>query len=131
MVMDPLTGQGANNASHAAVVAGEAIAAGGPYDDAFCTDVERRMSSYALPVSDACNARLRPPPAHVQQLFAAATRRQSVADAYAHGFNHPDQDRRIVSDESRTDLLLQLLDRETPETAQDAIQACLGQAESL
>jgi len=38
---------------------------------------------------------------------------------------------RIVSDESRTDLLLQLLDRETPETAQDAIQACLGQAESL
>jgi len=131
VVMDPLTGQGANKASHAAFVAGEAIAAGGPYDDAFCTDVERRMSSYALPVSDACNARLRPPPAHVQQLFAAATLRRNVADAYAHGFNHPDEYWRIVSDSSRTNLLLQLLDCETPETVEDAIQACLGQAESL
>ena len=131
VVMDPLTGQGANKASHAAWVVGAAIAEGGPYDEAFCANVERRMSPYALSVSDACNARLQPPPPHVQRLFAAATLRQTIADAYGHGFNHPDDYWRIVSDANRTDLLLQLLDREEPPPLQDAIRACLGQAESM
>ena len=74
---------------------------------------------------------LQPPPPHVQRLFAAATGRQIVADAYGHGFNHPDDYWRIVSDESRTDMLLQLLDREEPVPLQDAIRACLGQAEPM
>jgi len=67
----------------------------------------------------------------VQRLFAAATLRQTIADAYGHGFNHPDDYWRIVSDANRTDLLLQLLDREEPPPLQDAIRACLGQAESM
>lgn len=131
VVMDPLTGQGANKASHAAWVLGEAIVDGGPYDEEFCADVERRMSSYALAVSDACNARLQPPPPHVQQLLGAATRRQTIADAYTHGFNHPDEYWRILSDATRTELLLQLLDREEPAALEDAIRACLGQAEPM
>jgi 2-polyprenyl-6-methoxyphenol hydroxylase-like FAD-dependent oxidoreductase len=114
VVMDPLTGQGANKASHAAWVVGQAIREGGPYDEAFCTAVERRMCDYALPVSDACNARLQPAPAHVQQLFGAAAQRQAIADLYGYGFNHPDEYWRIVSDAGRTGVVLQQLTQENP-----------------
>jgi 2-polyprenyl-6-methoxyphenol hydroxylase-like FAD-dependent oxidoreductase len=130
VVMDPLTGQGANKASHAAWVLGEAIREGGPYDEAFCRSVEQRMCAYALPVSDACNARLQPPPAHAQQLFAAAARRQVVADFYAYGFNHPDEYWRVVSDADRTALLLQLLDDDTAPPLADALRVCIGQVQA-
>ena len=89
------------------------------------------MATYALAVSDACNARLQPPPPHVQQLFASAAQRRTVADAYAYGFNHPDHYWRIVSDADRTSLLLQLLDRDQPAPLSDAIHACLGQTEPM
>ena len=69
------------------------------------------------------------PQMDMQQLFAAATQRRSVADAYAYGFNHPDQYWRITSDARRTELLLQLLNREAPVPLQDAIRACVEQAE--
>jgi hypothetical protein len=130
VVMDPLTGQGANKASHAAWVVGEAIREGGPYDEAFCASVEQRMWAYALPVSDACNARLQPPPPHVQQLLAGAAQRQTVADFYTYGFNHPDEYWRIMSDASRTSLVLQLLDQNTPPPVPEVIRACLGQGQA-
>ena len=125
VVMDPLTGQGANKASQAAWVLSEAIREGGPYDEAFCTQAEQRMAEYALPVSDACNARLQPPPLHVQQLFGAATRRQALADVYAYGFNHPDEYWRIVSDPRRTEMLIGLLDQDAAPPVADVIRACL------
>jgi len=131
VVMDPLTGQGANKASQAAWVLGDAICAGGPYDEAFCAMVEQRMATYALAVSDACNARLQPPPPHVQRFFASAAQRRTVADAYAYGFNHPDHYWHIVSDADRTSLLLQLLDRDQPAPLSDAIHACLGPTEPM
>jgi hypothetical protein len=121
--MDPLTGQGANKASHAAFVLGEAIRQGGPYDEAFCASIEQRMCAYALPVSDACNARLQPAPPHVQRLFGAAAQRQSVADVYAYGFNHPDDYWRIISDENRTALLLQLLNEDPSLPVADAVRS--------
>jgi 2-polyprenyl-6-methoxyphenol hydroxylase-like FAD-dependent oxidoreductase len=114
VVMDPLTGQGANKASQAAWVLGEAIREGGPYDEAFCSAVEHRMCEYALPVSDACNARLQPALPHVQQLFGAAAQRQAVADLYGYGFNHPDEYWRIVSDAGRTGAVLQQLNQDNP-----------------
>jgi 2-polyprenyl-6-methoxyphenol hydroxylase-like FAD-dependent oxidoreductase len=123
VVMDPLTGQGANKASHAAWVVGDAIREGGPYDEEFCTMVEQRMCAYALPVSDACNARLQPAPPHVQQLFAAAAQRQVIADVYGYGFNHPDEYWRIVSDADRTALLVRLLSQDTPPPVPEAIRA--------
>jgi 2-polyprenyl-6-methoxyphenol hydroxylase-like FAD-dependent oxidoreductase len=131
VVMDPLTGQGANKASHAAWVVGQAIVAGGPYDEAFCAALEERMSDYALPVSDACNARLQPAPAHVQQLFAAAARRQAVADLYGYGFNHPDEYWRIVSDAARTGATVQLLDQDNPPPLTQVIDAFAGQAQGI
>jgi len=129
VVMDPLTGQGANKASHAAWTLGESILDGGPYDEAFCRIVEQRMCAHALPVSDACNARLQPPPVHVQQLIGAAARRQAVANAYGYGFNHPDEYWKVLSDADRTAMLIRLLDQDQPAPVADAIRACLGQAE--
>ena len=128
VVIDPLTGQGANKAAHAAWVLGEAINAGGPYDDAFCTAVEQRMCEYALPVSDACNARLQPAPPHVQQLFAAAGQSQAIADLYGYGFNHPDEYWAIVSDVGRTSVVQTLLTQEAPAPLAEVVSTCLAQA---
>lgn len=65
ITMDPVTGQGANKASHAAFVAGAAICEATTFDEDFCARVTQQMCEYALPVSDACNARLVAPPQHV------------------------------------------------------------------
>ncbi len=91
VLTDPITGQGANTASHAAWVLGQAIRdSGATFDEAFCRRVEQQIWWYAGPVSEACNAALGPPSAHADELFAAAAHHQAIADAYANGFNHPD-----------------------------------------
>ena len=107
VVMDPITGQGANKASHAAFVVGQAIRDADVFDEAFCEDVERRVCEFALPVSEACNARLQPPPAHVGRLLGAASRHQPLADLYALGFQHPDRYWTLISSPERTGALLE------------------------
>jgi 2-polyprenyl-6-methoxyphenol hydroxylase-like FAD-dependent oxidoreductase len=106
IVMDPITGQGANKAAHAAAVLAEAIRDAGAFDEEFCRHAEAAMCRYALPVSDACNARLRPPPPHVGKLLGAAATNPALADFYAFGFNHPDRYWEVVSSEERTEALL-------------------------
>ena len=49
VVIDPITGQGANSASHAAMVLSEAIRGTTAYDRAFCERVEREMSPSSSP----------------------------------------------------------------------------------
>ena len=106
IVMDPITGQGANKAAVAAATLAEAIRDASGYDESFCRDVEQAMCRYALPVSDACNARLKPPTPHVARLLAGAAQQQRLADFYASGFNHPDRYWEVVSSEERTEALL-------------------------
>jgi 2-polyprenyl-6-methoxyphenol hydroxylase-like FAD-dependent oxidoreductase len=92
IVNDPVLGQGANAASHAAWVLGtEIVAAGGdgPFDAAFCHRVEERIWEYAGPVTRWTNAALQPPPPHVIEVFAAATARQEIADTVIANFNTP------------------------------------------
>ncbi|HEX5506717.1 MAG TPA: styrene monooxygenase/indole monooxygenase family protein [Thermomicrobiales bacterium] len=86
---DPVLGQGANTASHAAWVLGEAIAAGGPFDAGFCRDVEGRIWEYARPVTEWTNASLQPPAPHAVELFVAAARDQAIADELVDNFNAP------------------------------------------
>ncbi len=86
---DPVTGQGANTASHCAGVAAEAIIGGGPYDADFCQRVENAMWDYAGPVTEWTNAVLGPPPDHVLGVFVAAAQNQQVADALIANFNDP------------------------------------------
>jgi 2-polyprenyl-6-methoxyphenol hydroxylase-like FAD-dependent oxidoreductase len=104
---DPLTGQGANTASHAAWALGEAIRGAGTFDAAFCRRIERQIWSYARSVTEACNARLGRPQPHTTELLAAAAHNQAIADAYADGFNHPDRFWEIMSSPARTAALLE------------------------
>lgn len=89
VVNDPIIGQGANTAVYAAWTLGEAIRETDTYDEAFCREVERRIWAFTGPVTAGTNTRLRPPAPHVLQVLQAAARDQTVADAYAWGFNHP------------------------------------------
>lgn len=102
VITDPIIGQGANTASHAAWVLGEAIDEGGPMDEAFCRRVEQRIWSYTRPVTESSNARLQPPPPHVVALMVAAAQHQAIADAYANGFNQPDRFWQMLSSPERT-----------------------------
>jgi 2-polyprenyl-6-methoxyphenol hydroxylase-like FAD-dependent oxidoreductase len=86
---DPILGQGANAASHAAWVAGEAIVSGGPFDRQFCQQVEERIWAYAGPVTEWTNAALHPPAPHVIEVFRAAERSTAIADELVDNFNAP------------------------------------------
>lgn len=88
---DPVVGQGANAASHAAWVLGEEILAGGPFDEPFCRRVEDRIWEYASAVTAWTNAAMLPPPPHAQAIFGAAAECQAVADAIAESFDDPPQ----------------------------------------
>jgi len=101
VVNDPLTGQGANAASHAAEVLAEAIRGGGDLDEAFCRRVEQQMWTYTGPVTEACNARLRPPSPHAAQLLAAAAQHKSIANLFADGFHNPARFWELVSSPTR------------------------------
>jgi 2-polyprenyl-6-methoxyphenol hydroxylase-like FAD-dependent oxidoreductase len=124
VVMDPITGQGANKASHAAFVVGEALRDAEVFDEAFCEQVERRVCEFALPVSEACNARLQPPPAHVGRLLGAASHHQPLADLHALGFQHPDRYWGLLSSPDRTNTLLEELNT-VGETALEPYAAAL------
>jgi 2-polyprenyl-6-methoxyphenol hydroxylase-like FAD-dependent oxidoreductase len=102
IVIDPITGQGANNASHAAGVLCQAILGADAFDRPFCLRVEREICSYVVPVSDAANARLGPAAPHFRELLAAAARNQAIADVYADSFDHPNRFWAIASDPEPT-----------------------------
>jgi 2-polyprenyl-6-methoxyphenol hydroxylase-like FAD-dependent oxidoreductase len=106
VLIDPLTGQGSNNASHAADALCRAIGSGAAFDRAFCERVEQEICAYVVPVSDACNSRLQPPAPHFRELLGAAVRDQSLADLYADGYVHPDRFWAIASSPERTAALL-------------------------
>jgi styrene monooxygenase A-like protein len=86
---DPVLGQGANAASHAAWTLGQAILGGGPFDQAFCQRLEDRIWEYTSAATAWTNAALRPPTHHAQALFGAAAEHQAVADELAENFNDP------------------------------------------
>jgi hypothetical protein len=88
---DPLTGQGANTASYAALTLGEAICRAECFDEPFCREVEEHIWAYTLRITEQCNRRLRPPAQHMLALMGMAARNQEVANFYANGFNQPDR----------------------------------------
>lgn len=101
VVNDPIIGQGANTASYAAWVLGEAIRDAARFDEAFCREVERRIWTFTQAVTQGTNSRLGPPPPQLLSLLRAATTDQRVADAYAWGFNHPERFWAAVSSPER------------------------------
>jgi hypothetical protein len=107
VVNDPLTGQGANAASHAAWVLAEAIRGGSTFDEVFCQHVEQQMWTYTGPVTEACNARLRPPAPHAAQLLGVAAQHKVIANMYADNFHNPARFWEIVSSPERTAALIE------------------------
>ena len=101
VTFDPLTGQGANAAYRSAWLLGELVTAhvraGGRFDEAFCASSEERVWEVVRAAAEWTNAFLQPPPPHVIGLLVAAAQDQALADAFASGFDHPDQQWALLS----------------------------------
>ena len=106
IVNDPITGQGANTASHTAWMVGEAIRDSQIFDGAFCQRIEQEIWAYAGPIAAWSNAMLQPPPPHMIEFLVAATQHQSVADAFASMFEQPLRGWEILSSPDNTSAFL-------------------------
>jgi hypothetical protein len=103
---DPIGGQGANLGSACAAVVARAICQDVAYDEWFCRALARDMWALAEPVVHFNNALLAPPPPHVQAILGAAWQDQSVADAFANNFAHPDAMWRAIATPERAQAFL-------------------------
>jgi hypothetical protein len=108
VVNDPIMGQGANAASQAAFVLGQAILDEGPvFDGRFCAEVERRMWDWTGKVTEWNNYMLQvPPAANVLQLLLSAAENKAVADIFADNFAQPSANWNILSSFERTKAFL-------------------------
>jgi 2-polyprenyl-6-methoxyphenol hydroxylase-like FAD-dependent oxidoreductase len=88
---DPITGQGANNASKCADHYLEAIRARAdqPFDEAWMQDTFEGYWDYARWVTRWTNLLLVPPAPHVVELLGAASQLPALASKITNGFNHP------------------------------------------
>ena len=86
--MDPVVGLGANAASLSAFVLGEAIAEGGPFDEAFCTRVDERRLPGVMAHFDFTNFMLAPQP-HLFHVIGAMSQSSELADEFTDNFTDP------------------------------------------
>ncbi|MGQ4615854.1 styrene monooxygenase/indole monooxygenase family protein [Nocardia sp. R7R-8] len=88
---DPITGQGANNASKSAASYLASILEHGdrPFDDEFKTSTFNRFWDYGKYVTEWTNAFLVPPPPHVLQILGAAGASPRVARRFVNAFDEP------------------------------------------
>jgi len=141
VVNDPVTGQGANAASHAAWVAGDAIVetlekgrpcakrslarenlSDFPLDLAFYQIVEKRMWAYTRYVTEWTNGMLQPPPPHAIDLLVAATQNKAIADAFVDNFDAPQRNWEIFSSPERMNTFLHsFAGEESPATLTAAV----------
>ncbi len=91
LLNDPITGQGANNATKGAKMYLDAILerGEGPFDEAWMNATFERVWDRLQPVATWTNALLAPPPEHVINLLGAAGQYQEIADRFANGFDDP------------------------------------------
>jgi hypothetical protein len=103
---DPILGQGANTASKASWMLGEAIMAAGSFDEAFCRSFEERVWGYAGPVTAWNNAMLQPPPQHMVEFMVAASMHQPIGDMFVNFLSRPVSGWETFSSPDRTASLL-------------------------
>lgn len=87
---DPIAAQGANLGSRCAFVLGEAIAAGGPFDERFCREAEELLWQAASAPTILSNALLAPPTEAMAGLLIRASQDGGAADEFARGFGDPE-----------------------------------------
>ncbi|HEX2314559.1 MAG TPA: styrene monooxygenase/indole monooxygenase family protein [Thermomonospora sp.] len=88
---DPVTGQGANNATHCAAIYQRAITEHGdrPFDRAWMQATFDAYWEYAQHPTRITNLMLAPPPEHVVRVLATAARNPAVAHRFAYGSADP------------------------------------------
>ena len=86
--MDPVVGLGANAASLSAFVLGEAIAEGGPFDEAFCKRVDERRLPGVMAHFDFTNFMLAPQP-HLFAVIGAMSQNPALANEFTDNFTDP------------------------------------------
>jgi len=91
---DPVLGQGANMASHAAVILGEEIVKQNVYDERFIEHVDNRRNDRVLSGMRWTNfmlTNLATMPVELQQYVVAVSQNRALADAFTDGFNYPER----------------------------------------
>jgi 2-polyprenyl-6-methoxyphenol hydroxylase-like FAD-dependent oxidoreductase len=86
---DPVAAQGANVGSRCAFLLGQAITAGGPYDEAFARRVEASLWEAAEAPTILSNALLEPPSEPVIEVLVRASQDPATADRFVAGFGDP------------------------------------------
>ncbi|MFC7342692.1 styrene monooxygenase/indole monooxygenase family protein [Saccharopolyspora griseoalba] len=92
VINDPVTGQGANVACHAAQTYLESILARGdePFDFGWMQRTFDQHWEFAQHVTNWTNAALQPPPPHVLEIFGAGMSYPAVGERFADGFANPE-----------------------------------------
>jgi Styrene monooxygenase A putative substrate binding domain len=113
VVNDPITGQGANNATHCADIYFRSIVAHGdrPFDREWMQRTFNAYWEYARHSTAFSNLMLQPLPEHVQKALGTAVQNPTVAQRFVYGFADP------------TDLSKWFLDAEACETYLASVSA--------
>jgi 2-polyprenyl-6-methoxyphenol hydroxylase-like FAD-dependent oxidoreductase len=90
-VMDPMVGQGANMASHAAVVMGEEIVAQDVFDARFVETVDRRRNDRVFSALRWTNLMLAPPSDDLLMLIGTMSADRALANEFTDNFNYPER----------------------------------------
>lgn len=91
--VDPVLGQGANMASHAAWIVGEEILRQDVYDERFCEHVNMRRNDRVLSATRWTNymlTNLRTLPEELQHFIFDLYQHRELADAFTDNFNYPE-----------------------------------------
>ena len=88
VVMDPVVGLGANAASLSAFALGEAIAEGGPFDEAFCRRVDEQRLPGVLAHFDFTSFMLAPQPQLID-VIGAMSQNAALSDDFTDNFTDP------------------------------------------
>jgi len=98
--VDPLLGQGANIASHSAIVLAEEIVKDTALDQRFCERVEWRRQERVLGASCWTNMMLQPPSPELQNLVVEMSLNPALCNEFTNNFNYPERQwDRLASDQ--------------------------------
>jgi len=101
-VVDPMMGQGANMASYAAFVLGEAIVGADVFDARFCEQVDQAREDRVLAASRWTNLMLQPPTEAVGRLIYTMADNRALCDEFTENFNYPERQWDHLASEPRT-----------------------------
>lgn len=90
-VVDPMMGQGANMASYAAFVLGEAIVGADVFDARFCEQVDQAREDRVLAASRWTNLMLGSPSDAMGRLIYTMAEDRALCDEFTENFNYPER----------------------------------------